>query len=325
MSKYNYTNSWNKPKKHRRRGVMSGLVRGYREAPYSARKTIFYLCVIGIVLFLLCLVLGIMLLIKTGQLKKSTKESDRAKLEKMQAESELEIAKKALSEKEPDITKVPDVTPSVTKAPETEDVKDRYVVCLDAGHGGKDDGALLIEGSNILRYERDDNLEFCKALKESLEKLGVRVVMTREENTFVELSDRTYLANTAKSDLLVSIHRNSYYSDVDPESNQVSGVEVWLHNSKPDDMTALAGEILSVLENIGISRNRGVKYGTMEDSSTNYAINRNSNMGSMIIEFGFITNEADNANLDSHKSEYADGIAKTIYGWLCENVSLEKK
>lgn len=325
MSRYNYTNSWKKPKKHRRKGFFGGLVRGYREAPYAARKTIFYLCVVGIVLFLLCMVLGIMLLIKNGQLKKKTKESNQAILAKTQAEAELESAKKALSENVPVVTKAPEVTPTVTKAPEQENRKDCYVVCLDAGHGGKDDGALLIEGTNVLRYERDDNLDFCKDLKESLEKLGVRVIMTREENTFVELSDRTYLANTAKSDLLISIHRNSYYSDVDPDSNQVCGVEVWLHNSKPDDMTVLAGNILSVLENIGISRNRGVKYGTMEDGGTNYAINRNSNMGSMIIELGFITNATDNENLDSHKSEYADGMAKTIYEWLSQNVVLENR
>ena len=78
-------------------------------------------------------------------------------------------------------------------------------VIIDAGHGGKDVGAM---GCGTLN-EADFNLSIALSLKDELEKLGANVVMTREADTTFELTDRiTYLA-ASDPDLEISVHQNS--------------------------------------------------------------------------------------------------------------------
>ena len=79
-------------------------------------------------------------------------------------------------------------------------------IIIDPGHGGKDPGAI---GANGL-YEKDVNLEIAKRLKKLLEnELNVEVLMTREDDTFIPLKDRTKFANTHDGKLFISIHANA--------------------------------------------------------------------------------------------------------------------
>lgn len=222
-------------------------------------------------------------------------------------------------------TPTPLPTPTPEPIPEIWDEtgeRDYYLVCLDAGHGGKDGGAVLNEDGNETRIESIDNLVFAKMLRDELVNRGIHVIMTREDDTFLELGERTYIANTKNVDLMISSHRNSYYEEAGKGNESAHGVEIWLHGSRPEDMTDLATRMLSSLEPIGITKNRGVKFGTMEDSTKNYAINKYSKMGSMIIELGFVTSYLDNKNLDQHGAEYAAAFAEVIEKWLKENISL---
>ncbi|MDE5608555.1 MAG: N-acetylmuramoyl-L-alanine amidase [Muribaculaceae bacterium] len=87
----------------------------------------------------------------------------------------------------------------------TADARD-FVLIIDAGHGGKDVGA---KGA---RYkEKDVNLAVAKRLAERIKKecKDVKVVMTRDNDTFVSLRDRAKKANDADGDLFISIHVNS--------------------------------------------------------------------------------------------------------------------
>lgn len=225
---------------------------------------------------------------------------------------------------QPQATLMPTPTPEPIPVIEDETgKKNYYLVCLDAGHGGKDGGAVLRENGEDTRIESVDNLAFAHLLREALEKHGIRVVMTREDDTFLELGERTYIANSAGADLMISSHRNSYYEEEGKGNESARGVEIWLHGSRPADMTELASEMLSSIEPM-ITKNRGVKYGTMEDSTVNYAINKYSKMGSMIIELGFVTSYTDNDNLDQHGAEYAEAFAGVIEKWLKEHVALEE-
>lgn len=88
--------------------------------------------------------------------------------------------------------------------PKTND--GRPVIVIDAGHGGVDNGTVAESGEN----EKDLVLDFAKALRERIEKKGkYRVVMTRDDDTFVALGDRVKIARGQAAALFVSIHADA--------------------------------------------------------------------------------------------------------------------
>lgn len=88
---------------------------------------------------------------------------------------------------------------------QTQKEKIRPIVILDPGHGGKDQGA---HGLNNL-IEKDYVLKMAQAVKEQLLKQGIDVVLTRLDDSFVSLDDRTKIANSNKAKLFVSLHGNA--------------------------------------------------------------------------------------------------------------------
>lgn len=182
-----------------------------------------------------------------------------------------------------------------------------YIVCIDAGHGGSDVGAEGLDGS----YEKDDNLELALLVEKNLKKSGVKTIMTRTDDSTTDLSYRSKLANDADADLFVSLHRNSTAS-----SKKVKGVEIWIHSSGSDRSYAIADNILSALEDVGVSKNRGVRIGTIDGSDSNYAVIRETEMTSLILEMGFMTNKEDQRLFDDNIEEYANAISNAIVDWL---------
>lgn len=178
-----------------------------------------------------------------------------------------------------------------------------YVVCLDAGHGGDDVGA---EGSDG-QYEKQETLELALLIKEYLESAGVRVVMTRETDKTLSLSERKEIAENCEANLLLSIHRNVYEGTED-----VNGIEAWINNCRPADASEISENILRYIKNeVPEIKNRGVKWGTMNNVNENYAVNKVS-MASLILEVGFISSEYDNRLFEQYLDEFARGIAKGI-------------
>ena len=80
----------------------------------------------------------------------------------------------------------------------------RPVVALDPGHGGKDPGAM----ANGLR-EKDVNLKVGLLLRSILEQYGVDARLTRGDDRYLKLGERTQLANNWNADLFVSLHCNA--------------------------------------------------------------------------------------------------------------------
>lgn len=215
----------------------------------------------------------------------------------------------------PTVTGTPTMIPTPTLTPEVA-VK-KHVVCVDAGHGDWDGGAVLRdENGSEMRLEKEDNLWMAQNFREALEAYGVEVIMTRETDEFLELSERTGIANAANVEVLLSFHRNSYNAEGEVSENEIGGTEIWVHNSKPVEAVNLATELLNALTEVGGMKNRGVKYGTMTGNNENYAINREADMTSMIIELGFITNPADNDAYDAYGQAYAEAMAEVVYEWL---------
>ena len=106
-----------------------------------------------------------------------------------------------------------------------------FVVVLDAGHGGKDIGAV----DNGAR-EKDINLSVALKVGELLKKKmkDTKVVFTRDDDTFVSLQGRADIANKSKADLFVSIHTNSVDKS-NKNRKSVSGTSVYALGLHKDD------------------------------------------------------------------------------------------
>lgn len=117
---------------------------------------------------------------------------------------------------------------SLPSPPETR-AKGYTTIVIDPGHGGKDPGARGIRKTE----EKDITLKVGLQLRELLSKQsGVRVLMTRDRDVFIELEDRAKFANSHGADLFVSIHVNSHPSRV------VKGIEIY-HFGEAKDQRAL--------------------------------------------------------------------------------------
>lgn len=178
----------------------------------------------------------------------------------------------------------------------------QMTVCVDAGHGDFDSGTANADGT---RLEKDDNLAVSLLVEKYLKSYGVNVIMTRNNDTFLDLDERCEIANNQKADLLVCLHRNSY-------EGVIQGVEIWVHNSEPKEDTALAENIMLELEKAGISENRGVQYGYVGNPYINYYINADTVMPSCLVELGFLTDEEDNRLFDQNIDKYAEAIADGV-------------
>ena len=130
-------------------------------------------------------------------------------------------------------TEAASVQPAVA-APAPKELP-RSTIVLDAGHGGDDPGAI---GPNGTR-EKDINLKIIYELKELFEKDGrYNVVLTRKDDTFIPLAERTQIANDQKADLFVSVHCNASIN------KNMSGFEVYFLNENASDPEAAATAIL---------------------------------------------------------------------------------
>lgn len=83
-------------------------------------------------------------------------------------------------------------------------VEEKKLIVIDAGHGGKDPGAIF---SSV--NEKTLNLDIAKRLRKLLKAQGYEVIMTRTTDEFIELTERADIANTKEADLFISIHNNS--------------------------------------------------------------------------------------------------------------------
>jgi len=117
----------------------------------------------------------------------------------------------------------PQITPSQDLS-----ISLKKVIVIDPGHGGHDPGALGSQG-----YEKDVNLAAALALKERLERSSrYRVVLTRDDDTYVPLADRVRIAQKSGADLFISLH-----SDSGPDAS-VRGASVYTLSDKASNRAA---------------------------------------------------------------------------------------
>lgn len=182
------------------------------------------------------------------------------------------------------------------------------LIAIDAGHGGWDNGATF-EG----RLEKDDNLRLALEVRQQLEALGVKVLMTRETDIYVTLQDRAAIANQADADLFISLHRNSYFE----QTSWTMGVENYIYLTAPEETSGKAAAlVLDAVAAVGVQANRGVNRG-------NYYVLRRTIMPSMLLEMGYIINEEDNRLFDENLVAYARAIAMGALAYFGVYIPLE--
>lgn len=168
-------------------------------------------------------------------------------------------------------------------------------IWLDAGHGGDDTGAL---GADPDRPESYFNLEIVLLCAKKLESLGAEVMLTRSDDTAVNLSaERMKLLNDADPDIAISVHQNSMEYNVD-----ITGVRglIALYYADSGKLLAntVSGEMASAL-------NRYERTAARQ----RLAMVRNPKFPSMLVETGFMTNVE-----ETEKMVYGGGIEKAADG-----------
>ena len=167
-------------------------------------------------------------------------------------------------------------------------------VILDAGHGGRDPGAVGLTGLT----EKECTLYIAKKCEEILKAYNINVKQTREDDSYLSLSDRASTANQVKTKYFISIHVNS--ADI----SSANGTEVFALG-KGGEGEQLASSVLNnILRNTDLA-NRGIKF-------ANFAVLRETEMPAILVEICFISNSSEEELLksDSFKDKIALSIAK---------------
>ncbi len=172
------------------------------------------------------------------------------------------------------------------------------VVFVDAGHGGADGGC--VSGKAL---EKDINLEIAKLVKERLENQGYKVIMSRDDDTYVSKEDRVKAANSAKADIYVSIHQNF------SEDSKVKGMEVWYDGTDTGrDNQRLAGLIRQQTAKSTSAAERELK------DNADFHVTGSTLMPACLIETGFLSNAKERSQLldAEYQKRLADGIVNGI-------------
>ena len=169
-----------------------------------------------------------------------------------------------------------------------------YSIMLDAGHGGRDPGAVY-NG----RQEKDDTLRLALAVGEILQNRGIDVEYTRTTDVYETPYEKAMEANQAGVDLFISIHRNAM-----PVPGSASGVESLVY-SLEGPAVRMAENIDRALARVGFA-DLGVK------ERPNLIVLKRSGMPAVLVEAGFLDNEADNQLFDEKFDQIARAIADGI-------------
>ena len=215
--------------------------------------------------------------------------------------------------------------------------REKPLIVIDPGHGGKDPGAIGI--GNL--HEKDINLKLARKLAQRLRARSFKVVLTREDDRFLNLEERTAIAESARGDIFVSIHVNA------SENRNLRGIEVYYldeehrrHNLEvaarengvePEEVDALQetlarlrvaeasrySESLARYVHRDLTRGLAQTYGGVSDLGVKkgpFYVLFMSSMPAILVETGFLTNPKDARLLRS--DNYLEVMAAQIAAGL---------
>jgi N-acetylmuramoyl-L-alanine amidase len=212
-------------------------------------------------------------------------------------------------------------------------------VVLDPGHGGKDYGKVGVTGV----LEKDVNLAIARKIRDGLARdLGLNVVMTREDDQLLSLTQRTEIANEVDGDLFISIHCNGWFSAetggfeayflspartewdrsvamaenaaddfLDVKSDAASDIEFILWDVVQNEFikeSSLFAEMVQKTMSDGVDiRNRGVK-------QANFTVLQGARMPAVLIEIAFLSNPTEEKLLEDpgFQDEVAGAVVQAV-------------
>jgi N-acetylmuramoyl-L-alanine amidase len=215
-------------------------------------------------------------------------------------------------------------------------------VVLDPGHGGHDQGT---KGRSGL-LEKDLSLDVVKRLAALLEnRLGLRVVLTRSDDTYVSLEERTEIANQSRADLFLSIHANwnparsiagidTYYryfsasrEDLDLATRENAGttrsvfdleeaVEKIAARAKVDESRELAVQLQKTLHAAAAKENPDARSRPVKRAP--FVVLIGADMPSALAEIGFLSNpkEEQLLNSEEHRQRLAEALYEGVEAYL---------
>lgn len=177
------------------------------------------------------------------------------------------------------------------------------VIAIDPGHGGRDPGAVGIDGLQ----EAGIVLDIAEKVAALLDRQGVQVVLTRQNDSEIDLEPRVQTAERSRADLFVSIHANSISLD----RPDVNGIETYYYS---DSGERLAQVIHSAVVRGTGSSDRGVRF-------ARFYVLRRTSMPAVLVEVGFVTGARDAANLSDadYREKMAESIAAGILQYVQQN------
>ncbi|MDR0764885.1 MAG: N-acetylmuramoyl-L-alanine amidase [Synergistaceae bacterium] len=232
---------------------------------------------------------------------------------------------------------------------ESSGEKMKFLVVVDAGHGGHDGGAV----GNGLK-EKDINLLAALQLGVSLKAAGIDAKLTRQDDRYLKLGERTEFANNADADVFISLHCNAV-----PRGRQASGTELYLMaeqsdedalnlaiienrelsggaenaaavNAAADAKTRLLLKILgdmqqsdkisesTTLAEFLYDRIKGTGFKIRNVRQAPFFVLRGAGMPAVLVEIGYITDAGDAKKLDSQaeRKKMMDALARGIKNYL---------
>ncbi len=227
--------------------------------------------------------------------------------------------------------------PSVGKPPDERKTTGPMTIVIDAGHGGKDPGAIGHKGL----YEKHVVLDISKRVADLLRSKKFNVVMTRSSDKYLKLDERTAIANGQEADLFISIHANSAPTPkaygvetyhLAPPSDKRSASVAARENGTSVDETDVLEELLQALrisgkmnpskflakfvqESITDGLSKSYKgYRDLGVKGAPFFVLVGTDMASVLVEVGFVTNpdEARKLNSSSYQARMAEQIVKGV-------------
>jgi N-acetylmuramoyl-L-alanine amidase len=181
--------------------------------------------------------------------------------------------------------------------------KENIIVVIDPGHGGTDPGHLSSNKNHLA--EKELNMLIAKKFGSYIEQYlqHVTIVYTRTDDTYPTLEDRVNVANTSNADYFISIHCNANHQQ------KVHGTESHVHTLKSKKSVALAQEFEKEFTTRAGRYSRGVK--DSEDREHSLQVLKFTNMTSVLVECGFLTNDREANYLNTTSGQ--DVLASAIY------------
>jgi len=238
----------------------------------------------------------------------------------------------------------PTPTPSAPQAPETPPLIDLApagtlrAIVIDAGHGGDENGAKGPGGA----LEKQVTLSVARRLKAALEsRLGLRVILTRDGDTTIGLDERAAVANNNKADLFVSLHANAspraatsgaevFYLSLDEYGDAAEraahadseALPVFGGGSRDIELilwdmaqARYIKESASLAQSVEVSLRQRVPMSARAIQQAPFRVLVGANMPAVLVEMGFITNPAQEKQLQS------DEFQNLIVQALVESIS----